>query len=138
MSKSEIIKNKIEGTPILKLAVVKRFQVKKIFRKIRIGQKIRLNFRQKIFVKKIFVEKFGQKWVKNFAKKFIKKKSSEKSSKNFVKKIRQKILQNSSKIPRNPKEPKMIQILKRYQCFSLDHRERDPVISVLRSSARPA
>ena len=39
--------------------------------------------------------------------------------------------------PMEPQNPKIIQILKRYQCFSLDHRE-NPVISVLRSFARLA
>ena len=34
-------KNKIEGTPILKLAMVKRFKVKIFFRKIKIQKKKR-------------------------------------------------------------------------------------------------
>ena len=36
MDKEKQEKNKIEGTPILKLAMVKRLKVKKIFRKIKI------------------------------------------------------------------------------------------------------
>jgi hypothetical protein len=87
------------STPILKLAMVKRF-------------------RQKNSSKKI-IKKIRQK---DSSIKFVKRIRQKNSSKKFVKKIRQK---NSSKIStRNPKEPKIIQILKGFQCFSLDHREK--------------
>ena len=56
--------NKIEGTPILKLEMVKRLKVKKkIFRKIKIRQKIRWKISWKNSSKnmpKKFVKKFRQ------------------------------------------------------------------------------
>ena len=46
-------KNKIEGTPILKLAMVKRLEVKKNLQKIKIRQKICQNILKKYPSKKI-------------------------------------------------------------------------------------
>ena len=71
-------KNKIKGTPILKLAMVKRLQVKKNLPKIKLRQKIRQNIRQKNS-SKTFVKKF----VKN-----IRQKNRQKNRQKFVKKFR--------------------------------------------------
>ena len=64
-------KSKIEGTPILMLATVKRLQVKKFVKKTH--QKIRQNIRQKC------LEKFVKKFVKKIHQKICQKKSSKTS-----------------------------------------------------------
>jgi hypothetical protein len=107
--------NKIEGTPILKLAMVKRYRSIKIFQK-NLRKNVRQNnichnIHQKI-VKKIFVIKF--------VKKFVKKKSSKKFVKKFVRNIRQGHQSNN--------EFYIIDKSTIYAC----------PISVLRSFARPA
>ena len=62
-SQQKISKNKIEGTPILKMAMVKRLQVIKIFRKIKIcHENLSQAFAQK------FITKFRHK---NLSQKFV-------------------------------------------------------------------
>ena len=78
----ETSRNKIEGTPILKLVLVKRLKVKKIIRK---SQNSRKNWSKKI-VKKFHQNNSSTNSSKNFVKKLVKKTSS----KQFYKKIRQR------------------------------------------------
>ena len=107
---------KIEGTPILNLAMVKRLQVKK-----RLNRKI---------IKK-FVKRFVKKFVKIFSKKFRQKTLTKKirqqnSLKIFVKKIFKKNHQKKF-VEKFVKE--IVTVSKKYV---------GSPISVLRSSARPA
>ena len=75
-------RNKIEGTPILKLVLVERLKVKKIIRK---SQNSRKNWSKKI-VKKFHQNNSSTNSSKNFVKKLVKKTSS----KQFYKKIRRR------------------------------------------------
>ena len=92
-------KNKIEGTPILKLEMVKRQRIhqkldKNFVKKIR-QKKLRQKNSSKKFFKKIRLKISSKKFVKNIrqknlSKKFVKNICQKNSSKKFVKNIRQK------------------------------------------------
>ena len=73
----EIVKNKIEDTPILKLAMVKRLYVNKNLPKN---------------LSKNFVKKSSKKILKKIVKKIVKKNRQKKLSKKFVKKFVRKFV----------------------------------------------